>query len=43
MKVAVRVRPFNTREKDMNAKCAVRMVKETQQTVLVEPETGVYL
>ena len=40
VKVAVRMRPFNSRETGMSAKCCVRMVKETQQTVLVEPDSG---
>lgn len=40
VKVAVRMRPYNQRERDMNAKCCIRMLKDTQQTVIVEPETG---
>jgi hypothetical protein len=40
VKVAVRMRPFNQREKDLNSTCCVRMVKSTQQTILVEPDSG---
>ena len=36
VKVAVRVRPFNDREINMNAKCCVQMIKN--QTVITNPE-----
>lgn len=38
VKVAVRVRPFNQREKDLGAKCCVKMNGPT--TAIVDPETG---
>ena len=38
VKVAVRVRPFNGREKGMGAKCIVRM--EGSETFLTDPTTG---
>jgi kinesin family protein 1 len=37
VKVAVRVRPFNSRENTMNAKCCLEM--EGKMTVIVDPET----
>ncbi|ETV97792.1 hypothetical protein H310_09144 [Aphanomyces invadans] len=40
VQVAVRVRPFNEREKSMNSVCCIRMVKETQQTIITDPETS---
>ena len=39
VKVAVRMRPFNKREKEMNAKKCVEMVNN--QTILTNPEDGV--
>ncbi|OQR83118.1 kinesin-like protein [Achlya hypogyna] len=41
VQVAVRVRPFNEREKSMNSTSCIRMVKETQQTIITDPESGV--
>lgn len=38
VKVAVRVRPFNSREKDRNATCIVRM--QGPKTVLINPDSG---
>eukprot|EP00301_Raphidiophrys_heterophryoidea_P008328 c13109_g1_i1.p1 GENE.c13109_g1_i1~~c13109_g1_i1.p1 ORF type:complete len:768 (+),score=237.65 c13109_g1_i1:137-2440(+) len=38
VKVAVRVRPFNQREKDLQSKLCVRM--QGQTTYLINPETG---
>jgi hypothetical protein len=38
IKVAVRVRPFNTREKDRNAKCIISM--NGKQTTIRNPESG---
>ena len=40
VKVAVRVRPFNDREREHESSCVVEMVKEIQQTILKDPETG---
>ena len=40
VRVAVRVRPFNAREKGMEAKPCFEMDKSTQQTVLINPEDG---
>ncbi|TMW66411.1 hypothetical protein Poli38472_004176 [Pythium oligandrum] len=40
VQVAVRVRPFNDREKAMESTCCIRMVKETQQTIITDPETN---
>ena len=37
MQVAVRVRPFNGREKDRNATCIIRMRGKT--TVIINPDT----
>ena len=39
VQVAVRVRPFNEREKNMKAECCIRMLRETQQTIITDPET----
>ncbi|ETV80714.1 hypothetical protein, variant [Aphanomyces astaci] len=41
VQVAVRVRPFNDREKSMNSVCCIRMIKETQQTIITDPDTAV--
>ncbi|KAG1707326.1 hypothetical protein DVH05_026518 [Phytophthora capsici] len=41
VQVAVRVRPFNEREKSMESTSCIRMVKETQQTIITDPETNV--
>ncbi|KAF0689379.1 Aste57867_19171 [Aphanomyces stellatus] len=41
VQVAVRMRPFNEREKSMNSVCCIRMVKETQQTIITDPETNI--
>ncbi|KAG6622707.1 kinesin-like protein [Phytophthora cinnamomi] len=41
VQVAVRVRPFNEREKSMDSTSCIRMVKETQQTIITDPETNV--
>ncbi|EQC35875.1 hypothetical protein SDRG_06625 [Saprolegnia diclina VS20] len=41
VQVAVRVRPFNERERGMNSTSCIRMVKETQQTIITDPETNV--
>jgi hypothetical protein len=41
VKVAVRMRPFNQREKDRNAGLCIRMVKETQSTLITDPASGV--
>eukprot|EP00753_Platysulcus_tardus_P020392 PLAT8018.2.p1 GENE.PLAT8018.2~~PLAT8018.2.p1 ORF type:complete len:1234 (-),score=747.63 PLAT8018.2:64-3765(-) len=38
VRVAVRVRPFNGREKAMNAVCCIKMNKETQQTMIVHED-----
>ena len=38
VKVAVRVRPFNGREKDRNATCIIRMVGV--KTVIINPDTA---
>ena len=38
VKVAVRMRPFNSREKTMDAKICVEMIKN--QTILTNPEDG---
>jgi hypothetical protein len=38
VKVAVRVRPFNGREKGMKAKCIIRMGKK--QTFITDPVSG---
>lgn len=38
VKVAVRVRPFNGREKSMKAKCIIRM--SPKQTFITDPESG---
>jgi hypothetical protein len=38
IKVAVRVRPFNTREKDRNAKCIISM--SGKSTTIRNPESG---
>ena len=38
VKVAVRVRPFNEREKAQDSKCCVQMNGPT--TVVTDPETG---
>lgn len=40
VQVAVRVRPFNEREKSMKATCCIRMLPETQQTIITDPETS---
>ena len=40
VKVAVRVRPFNQREKNMNAKLCIEMDRGTQQTILHPQEPG---
>jgi len=40
VKVAVRVRPFNSRERDMNAKMCIAMDKKSGQTIITHPETG---
>ena len=37
VKVAVRVRPFNNREKDRNATCIIRMVGV--KTLIINPDT----
>ena len=37
VKVAVRVRPFNAREKDRNATCIIRMVGV--KTLIINPDT----
>jgi hypothetical protein len=39
VKVAVRVRPFNGREKDMNSKLAIGMDGNT--TTITDPDSGV--
>ncbi|OQS03711.1 kinesin [Thraustotheca clavata] len=41
VQVAVRVRPFNEREKSMNSTSCIRMVKETQQTIITDPDTNI--
>ncbi|KDO30097.1 hypothetical protein SPRG_05288 [Saprolegnia parasitica CBS 223.65] len=41
VQVAVRVRPFNERERGMSSTACIRMVKETQQTIITDPETNV--
>ncbi|KAF1795756.1 Kinesin-like protein [Phytophthora cactorum] len=41
VQVAVRVRPFNEREKSMESTSCIRMVKETQQTIITDPETNI--
>ena len=38
VKVAVRVRPFNGREKDQNSKCIIRM--ESGNTYITDPVSG---
>lgn len=38
VKVAVRVRPFNQREKDGNSRCCIKM--EGPTTIVFDPETG---
>ena len=38
LKVAVRVRPFNQREKDANSKMVVQM--QSNQTVITNPKTN---
>ena len=38
VKVAVRVRPFNAREKERDAKCVIKMQGST--TSITNPETG---
>ncbi|KAF1316902.1 hypothetical protein FI667_g15148, partial [Globisporangium splendens] len=40
VQVAVRVRPFNEREKHLQSTSCIRMTKETQQTVITDPETN---
>lgn len=40
VKVAVRVRPFNEREKKLNAKSCITMVPSVQQTIIINPEDG---
>ena len=42
VRVAVRVRPFNQRERDHDAKCIIRMDPHTQSTVIVNPEDGAH-
>lgn len=37
VQVAVRVRPFNAREKDRNAVCIIRMVDK--KTIIINPDT----
>ncbi len=37
VRVAVRIRPFNQRERDMNAVCCLKM--EGQSTIIYNPET----
>ncbi|EEY59674.1 kinesin-like protein [Phytophthora infestans T30-4] len=41
VQVAVRVRPFNEREKSMESTPCIRMVRETQQTIITDPETNI--
>ncbi|KAG7390576.1 hypothetical protein PHYPSEUDO_007516 [Phytophthora pseudosyringae] len=41
VQVAVRVRPFNEREKSMGSTSCIRMVRETQQTIITDPDTNV--
>ncbi len=38
VKVAVRVRPYNQREKDRNSKCCIKMAGPT--TCIVDPASG---
>jgi len=38
VKVAVRIRPFNGREKDRNSKCCLSM--EGAQTLIIDPDSG---
>ena len=40
VRVAVRMRPFNDREKKMGAKCCITMDKATQMTAITNAEDG---
>jgi hypothetical protein len=42
VKVAVRVRPFNDREKKMGARNCITMDPATQQTIIANLEDGVF-
>lgn len=41
VKVAVRMRPFNKREKDLNWECCITIYPELQQTVIVDLDESV--
>ena len=40
MKVAVRMRPFNSREVERGSTLCIKMPHGTQQTIIVDPTTG---